>query len=134
MAINDIQKNILMSQLTRVDRTSPVAQPSKSRNVSGGASSEISFEKELDQATGLQFSKHAEKRLLSRNLELNQVERAKLQDAVSSLEKKGAKDSLVLMGELAFVVNVPSKTVVTALSKEQMKDQIFTNIDSTILV
>lgn len=131
MAINEIQQNILMSQLKRVERTAPsVSQPVTSReNISNA-----SFEKELDQATGVQFSKHAEKRLVSRNLELNQVDRAKLQDAVSSLQKKGAKDSLVLMGELAFIVNVPSKTVVTALSKDQMKEQVFTNIDSTILV
>lgn len=130
MAVNEIQKNILLSQLKRVERVAPQTQSS----VTKGSSSDVSFEKELDLATGVQFSKHAEKRLLSRNLELNQVDRAKLQDAVSSLEKKGAKDSLVLMGELAFIVNVPSKTVVTALSKEQMKEQVFTNIDSTILV
>lgn len=130
MAINDIQQNILMSQLKRVERSSPVHQPAATKT----SNPEISFEKELDQATALQFSKHAEKRLLSRNLELSQVDRAKLQDAVSSLEKKGARDSLVLMGEKAFIVNVPSKTVITALTKEQMKEQIFTNIDSTMLV
>ena len=47
---------------------------------------------------------------------------------MGSLEKKGARDSLILMGELAFVVNVPSKTVVTALTKDQMKEQVFTNM------
>lgn len=130
MGLNEVQQNILLSQLRRVDSTKPFQRPERPQD----ATPSVSFDKELDRATEIQFSKHAEKRLQSRNLSLNPVERAKLQDAVSSLEKKGAKDSLVLMGELALIVNVPSKTVVTAIAKDQMKDQVFTNIDSTVLV
>jgi flagellar operon protein len=87
----------------------------------------------LDSAE-LHLSKHAQKRLDAREIELSSMDRSKLSDAVSSLAKKGARDSLVLMGDLAFIVNVPSKTVVTAMGRDQMKEQIFTNIDSTMLV
>jgi flagellar operon protein len=91
------------------------------------------FESAL-QSAELNISKHAQKRLDARQISLSASDQAKLSDAMSALEKKGARDSLVLMGELALLVNVPSKTVVTALEREQMKEQIFTNIDSTILV
>lgn len=130
MSINELQKSVLMSQLRKIEPQAPISQPSKTKLPQANAPS---FDAELNKAE-VQFSKHAEKRLQTRNIELTGSERAKLQDAVSSLEKKGARDSLVLMGELAFIVNVPSKTVVTALSKDQMKEQVFTNIDSTILV
>lgn len=128
--MNDVNKALLFSQIRRVDPGTGVQKPSKPETSSGINS----FDAILDQQSEVQFSKHAERRLASRNLDVSASERAKLDQAVSSLEKKGAKDSLVLMGELAFIVNVPSKTVVTALSREQMKDQVFTNIDSTMLV
>src|SRR3989338_11277028 len=97
------------------------------------AKSSQSFDQILN-GQEIQFSKHAEKRLQSRKLILTDSDRALLTNAMWTLERKGARDSLVLMGELALIVHVPSRTVVTALSKDQMKEQVFTNIDSTLLV
>jgi flagellar operon protein len=126
--MDEIQKTILFSKLHKVDsRISNTPSASEAKQPS------TSFDAVLDSAT-LSFSKHAEKRLVSRNIELSSEQKGQLQSAMGSLEKKGARDSLILMGELAFVVNVPSKTVVTALTKDQMKEQVFTNIDSTMLV
>jgi flagellar operon protein len=125
--MDEIQKTILLSKLKPVEPK--ISNPNVS-NIS--PSSAQSFDDVLD--AKVQFSKHAEKRLHSRNIELSSTQKTQLESAVGSLEKKGARDSLILMGELAFVVNVPSKTVVTALTKDQMKEQVFTNIDSTMLV
>lgn len=118
--MNDINKAVLFSQIRPVEPGTGSAAKTEEK-IKGRSFDEILF------------SKHAEKRLQSRQIELSEIDKSKLEGAMNSLEKKGAKDSLVLMGELAFIVNVPSKTVVTALSKEQMKEQVFTNIDSTIL-
>jgi flagellar operon protein len=126
--MTNINEVVLRSQVRGV---SPLSEKSKTPEV--GIPQGKSFDQVLGSAE-LQFSKHAERRLQTRQIDLQDADRAKLNEAVHSLERKGAKDSLVLMGELAFVVNVPSKTVVTALSKEQMKEQVFTNIDSTIIV
>ncbi len=125
--MDKVSEAILLSQIRRVE-PGAVKVPSRNTDVKGPSFDEI-LEK-----TGVQISKHAERRLQSRNIDLSGDEIQKLESAMSSLEKKGARDSLVLMGELAFIVNVPSKTVVTALAKEQMKEQVFTNIDSTMLV
>jgi flagellar operon protein len=53
----------------------------------------------------------------------------KLQDGVKSASAKGIKESLVLMDDIALVVNIENKTVVTALSRQESKEHVFTNID-----
>lgn len=87
------------------------------------------FQKELDK---IKFSAHAMKRLETRNIEMSEVEMNKLEDAVSRAEAKGAKDSLVMMNNKAFIVNIPNKTVVTALPMDESADNVFTNIDSVV--
>lgn len=87
------------------------------------------FEKELQK---VKFSSHAEKRLESRNIHLSETEMNMLQDAVTKAENKGSQDSLVMMNDTAFIVNVPNKTVITALPVENGGDNVFTNIDSVV--
>jgi len=52
---------------------------------------------------------------------------------VTRADEKGAKDSLVLLRDLAFIVNVKNRTVVTAVDGEHLKDNVFTNIDSAVI-
>lgn len=94
-----------------------------------------SFKDILDKqikAGEIKFSAHAQQRLASRNIQLTKADLEKLGDAVERAAKKGAKDSLVMMDNMAFVVSVRSKTVVTALDSASMKEHIFTNIDSAV--
>lgn len=87
------------------------------------------FQKELEK---LKFSNHALKRLETRNIHLSDVEINKIQNAVEKAELKGAKDSLVMMNDTAYIVNVPNKTVVTAMQISEESENIFTNIDSVV--
>jgi flagellar operon protein len=80
------------------------------------------------------FSKHAAARLASRGIELGQEELAELGRAVDQLGRRGAKESLVLLGDNAFIVGVPSRRVVTALSRQEAVGNVFTQIDSTFVV
>lgn len=80
------------------------------------------------------FSKHAEQRLKSRNIRLTDTEKIKLGDAVSKAEAKGVRDSLVLMDNVAFVVNVGKRTVITAVDSQELKENVFTNIDGAVIV
>jgi flagellar operon protein len=89
------------------------------------------FEKEVDR---LRFSSHAQTRLNSRDIKLSPAEIQKLENAVQKAEAKGAKESLVMMEGMAFIVSVPNKTVITAMNNEQLKDNVFTNIDSAVFV
>ncbi|MBM4390360.1 MAG: flagellar protein [Deltaproteobacteria bacterium] len=82
---------------------------------------------------GVSFSKHAQARLASRGIELDECDMADLNKAVDNLARKGARESLVLLGENAFIVGVPDRKVVTALSRQEAIGNIFTNIDSTVV-
>ena len=84
------------------------------------------FQTELDK---LKFSSHASKRLESRNIQLSETDLDRLKTAVNKAEAKGAKNSLVIMEDTAFIINIPNKTVVTALPMEKDGENIFTNID-----
>lgn len=89
------------------------------------------LDKELDK---IQFSKHAQNRIHSRNINIDQTKMDKLSEAVEKAESKGAKESLVVMDDTAFVVSVENRTVITAANGEQLKDNVFTNIDSAVIL
>ncbi|MFZ7104598.1 MAG: TIGR02530 family flagellar biosynthesis protein [Peptococcaceae bacterium] len=92
------------------------------------------FQQQLYQGEELKFSKHAQQRLNSRNIELGQDALAKLNNAVEKAADKGARESLVLMNDLAFVVSVKNKTVITAMDGQSIKENVFTNIDSAVII
>ena len=87
------------------------------------------FKEELEK---VKFSNHALKRLESRNIQLSDEEMNKIQDAVQKAESKGSRDSLVMMDKTAFIVNIPNKTVVTAIDVANSTENVFTNIDSVV--
>jgi flagellar operon protein len=80
----------------------------------------------------LSFSHHALNRLQERGIQLADAEVARLEGAVQRAAAKGARDSLVLMDNVAYVVNIRSRKVVTALDQAHMKENVFTNIDSAV--
>lgn len=92
-----------------------------------------SFEEVLKNASKLRFSGHALERLQSRSISMDKNDVKRLQEAVNRAEKKGSRDSLILDGNQAFLVNIPNKTVVTAVDIEELRERVFTNIDSTVL-
>jgi len=86
------------------------------------------------QGSELKFSKHASARLRTRDITLDHTQLDRLQDGVSRADAKGIKDSLMIMDELAFIVNVPSSTVITAMDSTESNEQVFTNIDGAVIV
>ncbi|MBE7719520.1 TIGR02530 family flagellar biosynthesis protein [Lacrimispora indolis] len=82
----------------------------------------------------LQFSRHAAERVNQRGIEMSEPFLNDLQSAVEKARSKGAKDVVIISEKGAFIVNVPNNTVVTTMSGSEMKENIFTNIDSAILL
>jgi flagellar operon protein len=82
----------------------------------------------------LRFSGHARKRIQQRDLKLGQRELSLLGQGVRRAEEKGSREALLLLEDMAFIVNVPNRTVVTALDRAQLRERVFTNIDSTVLL
>ncbi|MEX2446441.1 MAG: TIGR02530 family flagellar biosynthesis protein [Dehalococcoidia bacterium] len=81
----------------------------------------------------VQFSKHAARRIEQRGLDMDAQRLARLSHAVDQAESKGARDSLILLDELALVVSVQHRTVVTAMDEQSSKEHVFTNIDSVVI-
>lgn len=86
------------------------------------------------QDKGIQLSTHAMRRLQERNISIDKEEYAKLQTAMDRLKLKGGQDSLVITGKAAYIVDVPKNTIVTAIDKDSIGENVFTKIDSTILM
>ncbi len=82
----------------------------------------------------LRFSKHAALRLEDRNISLSDEQMARLNDGARKASEKGIKESLVIVDSLAFIVNVPNNTVVTALERTESDNSVFTNIDGAVII
>ncbi|MGE5371354.1 MAG: TIGR02530 family flagellar biosynthesis protein [Solirubrobacterales bacterium] len=87
-----------------------------------------------DKMGAVKFSNHAQQRLKSRNIELGPQEMEQLQSAVAKAREKGSRESLILMKDLALVVSIKNNTVITAVDGDSIKENVFTNIDSAVVV
>lgn len=103
-------------------------------------SGEISFKDilqqtaEIHQGKELRFSKHASGRLAEREITLTDTQLERLSEGAAKAEAKGIQESLVLVDELAFIVNVPNNTVITAMSRNDTEENIYTNIDGAVII
>ena len=114
----------------RIDRPQP-------QKPATGQTSDSSFARVLDQklpTQGVKFSQHAQERLRARNITFSPNDLANLEGAVNNVAQKGGKESLVMMGDSALVVSIKNRTVVTAMDRSQMKGNVFTNIDSAVVI
>ncbi|MBR1852771.1 MAG: flagellar protein [Lachnospiraceae bacterium] len=82
----------------------------------------------------LKFSKHASGRLNERGISLSDSQMERLEDGVRRAQEKGIRDSLVIVDDLAFIVNVPNSTVVTAMDNTRTDDNVFTNINGAVIM
>ncbi len=92
------------------------------------------LQNKTNKAQSVQFSKHAAQRVQQRGIEMTDSLLANLNQAVKKAQAKGAKDVVVIGESGAFIVNVPNNIVVTTMSGAEMKENIFTNIDSAVLM
>ncbi len=126
----DIQKNGFLSIEQLTDRYFGKNQnPVENRSAEG-----LSFQEVLQQKSSVKFSKHAAGRLLDRNISLTENQLERLNDGARKAEQKGIKDSLVIVDELAFIVNVPNNTVVTAMDSTETTENVFTNINGAVIM
>ena len=99
----------------------------------GIAADSSSFAEVLTQAQPLTFTKHAQNRLENRQIQLSDEGLTRLAEAVDKAEKRGGQESLILMDDMAFIVNVKSRMVITAMDASKRGEGVFTQIDSVVL-
>lgn len=83
---------------------------------------------------GLRWSRHAEDRLRQAGITLDEGDQEAIGQAVSALERRGAREGLIVYGDLALVVSVRARTVITAARPERLDDGVFTQIDGAAIV
>ena len=89
---------------------------------------------QTDTTQELKFSKHASERLTDRNIILTDEQLHRLEDGAQKASSKGIKESLVLLDNLAFIVNTKNNTVVTAMNQSSYEENIYTNIDGAVII
>lgn len=82
----------------------------------------------------LKISQHARSRMKMRNINLSPVQREKLEKAVDKAEEKGVRESLILIDDLAFIVSIKNRTVITIIDVPNIKENVFTNIDGAVVI
>jgi flagellar operon protein len=110
----------------------PGAAQDRSRKLEGPGFGDVLANK-LAAPAPLKFSAHALQRIERRGISVDEPTLERLESGVQRAAAKGARDSLVLVDDTAFVVSVPNRTVITAVDREHMREQVFTNIDSAVI-
>lgn len=128
-----------MVNKTHIGEGHPIRQvpPQPSRvapKAPAGESFDAVIRKEIESWKGVKFSAHALQRLRARNIRLSADDREKIIRAMDRAQSKGARDSLVLVRTAALVVSVTNRTIVTVLDREEMNGNVFTNIDSAVIM
>jgi flagellar operon protein len=118
--IDSVQRNTT-SQTNQVNRSTP----------------EQNFNEVLQKiqnSSEVKFSKHALDRLNARQISLSDVELTRLNSAVSKADKKGVREALIMMDDKVFIASVKNKTIITAALEDQLKENVFTNIDGAVII
>ena len=122
---------VRIAEAERLRQGAP-AQGAAAPAKSGGPSFGDVLARQLD-ATPIRFSGHALQRIERRGISLDAGVMARLGDGVSRAAAKGCRDSVVLVDQTAFVVSVHTRTVITAVDREHMREHVFTNVDSAVI-
>ncbi len=92
------------------------------------------FNNKIKEKTEIKFSKHAKQRITSRDIQLGEKQFEKLLGGLEKAKDKGSKDSLIMVDEVAYVVSIENETVITAIDDKNVKENVFTNIDSAVFM
>lgn len=98
-----------------------------------GANFNDILKQQLVQPANVRLSAHAQRRIEARNIPFGEAEATRLEQAVEKAANKGSKESLILMDDLAMVVSIKNRVVITAVDANNRKEDVFTNIDSVVL-
>ncbi|MCH5196058.1 MAG: hypothetical protein J1F28_05055 [Oscillospiraceae bacterium] len=109
--------------------------PSETVQKSGEGSFAEALQQKIEEKQGVEFSKHAMQRISERNIDITENGTLdRLNKGVEIAADKGSQDALILVGDNAFVVSVRNNKVITTIAQEELKGNIFTNIDSTVII
>lgn len=113
-----------LQQVAQTKQTQPKRQ----------AEGNLPFDRILANAQDLKISKHAKERMETRNIKLDEATWSKLKAKMTEAKQKGITDAVVVTDNVSFIVSTINNTIITALNQEETTNQIFTNINGTIIL
>lgn len=129
--------NGLGDRIFSIEQATDMIIQNRTTAKTNGSKNDISFQDIFNQRVAVQedvkFSKHANQRLESRNINLSEEQMSRLNQGVTKARDKSINETLVMMDNLAFIVNIKNNTVVTALESNE-ESNVFTNIDGAVIV
>ena len=126
LSIEQLQDQYL--NVTKKQAGTPIVNGPSFQDILSGKTESISTDSEV------RFSKHAANRLIDRNIELTKDQVERLNMGAAKAGAKGINESLVIVDSLAFIVNVPNQTVITAMDQTETDENVFTNIDGAVII
>lgn len=106
----------------------------RDKKISSGESFESILNKVQTNGGKIKFSKHAQDRIESRNINFSDQDVKNIENAVDRARDKGVQTALILMDKVALITNIKNNLVITTVSKEQLKENVFTNIDGAVII
>lgn len=106
-------------------------------NVNARLNANLDFSRVLEEVQGkkeLKISAHAMDRLKERNINLSDSDMNNLKTAVESIRSKGGREALILYNNVAYITSIRNNTIITAVDSGSLKENVFTNIDSAVIV
>ncbi|SHI05296.1 TIGR02530 family flagellar biosynthesis protein [Sporanaerobacter acetigenes] len=126
--MNDINIKQLETRLINTSLQKPNIKVNQSKNF------EDVLKKIQSNNDEIKFSKHAIDRMNERDVKLDGYEVVKLEEAFKKAEEKGINEALILIGDKGFIASVRNKTVITTISNDKLKENVFTNIDGAVIL
>ena len=106
-------------------------------NVNARLNANLDFGRVLEEVQSkkdLKISAHAMDRLKERNISLSDSDLNTLKTAVENIRSKGGREALILYNNVAYITSIRNNTIITAVDSSSMKENVFTNIDSAVIV
>lgn len=128
MRISGYQRPVNLIEIAQRTQANPPQQKAD------GSSFKEMFSQEMARSRNIAFSRHAHERLYSRGLALSDENLNSLAGAIDKADAKGAKETLILSDEAAFVVSVPNRTVITVFDRDSLSQGVVTSIDSAVII
>jgi len=124
----------MVGRITGLRQLHQLGRAQQPRPARGAESFDDLLKRRVDGARSLKFSAHAQERIRGRGIALDDGDLKNLRDAGDVAASKGSREALLLMKDIGFIVNVPNRTVLTALDTRTLNERIVTNIDSVVFV
>lgn len=128
---------VINGKMQYIQDLQPYTTNTKSKEISNNNSTckfnEL-LQSELNKNKELTISQHAKQRLMERNIEFTKDDISKINDAINRAEKKGCKEGVILYKGVALITSIKNRTVITAMNKDESQGNIFTNIDSLVIL